>query len=244
MKKHPVIFGAWVSLLAALALCAAAAPVPRETAFHVAAHQLPGYFAGPWQLAGEYALENLSGDTVAYAFIFSKPSRQEFQSPEGGALAPTSFVARARARLRESGRPATGNMAELYGEDRFASIFVSAVDTEPPVLRCYRGLPPHLVKEADALDLVTKKRGAGAWRVRRRLMLGMFDEAYCLENAADTNAAVVVEMRSRSVATKTEAQARRPRRQTGTDETERIQMCRAAWRGFGVVTTNTAIRTP
>ena len=229
MKKHPVIFRAWVSLPVALALGAAAASVPRETAFHVAANQLPGYFAGPWQLADEYALENLSGDTVAYTFIFSMPSRQEFQSPESGALAPTSFVARARERLRGSGRPATGNTAELYGEDRFASILVSADDTEPPVLRCYRGLPPHLVKEADALDLVTKKRGAGAWRVRRRLMLGLFDEAFCLGNAADTNAAEIVDMRTGAVLSKAEAETRGRAKKVAGQDRERVRMCREAW---------------
>ena len=198
----------------------------------MAAHQLPGYFAGPWQLAGEYALENLSGDTVAYTFIFSKPARQVTPSPEGGSLAPASFVARARERLRGSGRPATGNTAELYGEDRFASILVSADDTEPPVLRCYRGLPPHLVKEADALDLVTKKRGAGAWRVSRRLMLGMFDEAFCLENAADTNAAEIVDMRTGAVLSKAEAETRGRTKKVAGQDRERVRMSREAWRAL------------
>ena len=229
MKKNPVIFGVWVSLLVATALCAAAAPVPRETAFHVAANQLPSYFAEPWQLADEYALENLSGDTVAYTFIFSKPSQQEFSSSEGEALAPTSFVARARERLRGSGRPVTGNTTELYGEDRFASILVSADDTEPPVLRCYRGLPPHLVKEAETLVLVTKKRGSGAWRVRRRLMLGLFDEAFCLENAADTNAAEIVDMRTGAVLSKAEAETRGRAKQVAGQDRERVRMCREAW---------------
>ena len=215
-------FGLLFPLLAACA--AVAEPVARDTAFLVASGQLPAYYPGPWQLSDEYRLENLSGETVAYTFIFRKKDANPVD-----AVAPTSFVQRARSRLKGEGVTATENTPELYGEALFASIVISAEDTEPPLLRCFQGLPSHVVKEAAALALVAKKRGPAAWRVKHRLMLGMFDEAFCLENAEDAAAAQVVDMRTGTLLTKAEVELRVRARQAAPGDAERVRMCRAAW---------------
>lgn len=224
-RKTELARGFGLLFLLPAACAALAEPVARDTAFLVASCQLPAFYPGPWQLSDEYRLENLAGGTVAYTFIFRKKDAKP-----GEAVAPTSFVQRARSRLKGEGVPATENAPELYGEALFASIVISADDTEPPLLRCFQGLPPHVVKEEAALALVAKKRGPAAWRVKHRLMLGMFDEAFCLENAEDAAAAQVVDMRTGTLLTKAEAELRvRARRQTSPGDAERVRMCRAAW---------------
>ncbi len=227
-KKRARILSFLLSFLGVLP--GVADSVTRDTAFQVASSQLPSFYPGTWRLSDEYAMENLSGETLAYTFIFAKTDAQTAKTAEFRTLAPTSFVARARLRLKEGGQSVTGNSPELYGETLFASIIISAKDTEPPVLRCFQGLPVHVVKEEDALALVAKERGAGAWRVSRRLMLGLFDEAFCLENADDASAAQVVDMRSGSVVTKADAQGRSRMKKHGiADDAERVRLCKAAW---------------
>ena len=121
----------------------------------------------------------------------------------------------------------TGNTSELYGENRFASIVVSADDTEPPVLRCFLGLPPHVVKESDALALAAKTGGA-AWRVRHCLMLGLFDEAFSLETTTGSTA-LVVEMRTRSSTSLADAKARALAKRVADPDPERVRKCQEAW---------------
>ena len=207
-----------------------AAPVARDTAYQVAVSQLPGFYPGSWQLSGEYALESLSGETQAFIFMFSRASKLGVAGADTPALAPTSFVARTRSRLKAEGRTVNGHAPELYGESAYASIVISADDAEPPVLRCFQGLPAQVVKEEDALALVAKKGGAGSWRVSRRLMLGMFDEAFCLEDVSGAHGEQVADMRSGAVLPTSEALSRAPRKQAAADDAERVSRCQAAWR--------------
>ncbi|MDD5705782.1 MAG: hypothetical protein PHR35_07635, partial [Kiritimatiellae bacterium] len=156
--------GATMTLALLTAATLVAAPVQRDTAFRAASAELPTFFPGTWQSAGEVAMYNLSGETVAYTFIFARQNTNAGEPAQE--REPAAFVAKARERLAANGKTVTGDAAELYGESLFASIVISAVDTEPPVLRCFLGLPPHLVKERDALALASKGGGAGIWRVR------------------------------------------------------------------------------
>ena len=54
---------------------------------------------------------------------------------------PAGFVAKGRAKLAGDGKSASSDEPDLYGQGRFASIVISAADTEPVVLRCFKGLP-------------------------------------------------------------------------------------------------------
>lgn len=221
----------WLLACCVAAFRLAADPVSLETARRVAVARLPAFYAGSWRLADEYALENLSGETVAYTFVFSKSAQTSVAASGLRTLAPTSFVAKARANLKRAGKNVTGNSPELYGADTYASIVISADDTEPPVLRCFTGLPSEVVKETDALELISKQSGSGAWRVRRRLMLGMFDEAFLIENTAETSVVQVVDMRTGSVVTKAAALSRASvKKAAAVKDADRVRLCQAAWR--------------
>ena len=216
-----------ICLLAFAAVAATAAPVSRDEALRAAERELPGFFGGSWRPAGEIALFDLSETVAAYAFIFTDASAPALAgAPEEQ---PTGFVARARAGLAAAGRMVTGAESELYGADRFATIVIAADDTEPVVLRCFRGLPPQLVKEADAPGLAGQ--GGGAWRVKHHLMLGFFDEAYLLENA-DGTAEQIVDLRTRSSATKTALREREVARKQAAADPERIRLCQDAWKPY------------
>lgn len=247
-QNQSVIMLAGLVLAGAFAFRAAADPVARDSACRVATSQLPSFFSGTWRLADEFTLEDLAGTTVAYTFIFARTVKQGVGA-EATAVAPTSFVARARGSLKAAGKPVNGNTPALYGEDHYASIVISADDTEPPVLRCFLGLPAQVVKEQDALELVEKRQGAGSWRIGRRLMLGMFDEVFVLQNGADTDAAQVVDTRSGAVVPMADAQARAKARKAAqkTDD-DRARLCRDAWReavsksGTGAAADNAPVR--
>ncbi len=95
--------------------------------------------------------------------------------------------------------------------------------------RCFKGLPPQVVKEAEALTLGAKANGGGTWRVRHGLMLGLFDEAFLLEPTTGAGRALVVDMRTRSVVPLEEAQARAHTKRAAVADPERIRQCQAAW---------------
>lgn len=207
-----------------------AAPVQRDDAYLAANTELPRFFAGPWQLAGELTLHNLSGDTVAYTFMFARPKAQA----AGILQTPAAFLTQTRERLSVSGKTVTGDATELYGEDVFASIVISADNTEPPILRCFKGLPPHVVKEADALAMAAKSSGTDAWRVRHCLMLGLFDESFSLETATDTASALVVDMRTRTIMPHADALARAKAKQARVPDAQLVLKCQEAWNTYRV----------
>jgi hypothetical protein len=217
-------------MLLALLLSASrlpAAPVAVEVARCAASNELPRFFAGPWKPSGEFALHDLAGGTVAHAFMFVRtaPAADAAADP-----APAAFVAGARARLAQGGKAVAGTEHELYGADRYATIMISADDTEPVVLRCFQGLPPHVVREADALDLAGKSRGAGAWRVHRYLMRSMFDEGFAVKT--DPAAApLVVDLRNRTVESVEDA-GKRTRRAAAAADAERVRLCQEAWKPY------------
>ena len=232
--------GACAAAFAALALCAA--PVQRDVACQVASSQLPVFFEGSWQLADEFELFDLTGTVAAYTFVFSRPRPQ---AEEGaGTVSPAAFVAKARDRLTAAGKAVSGNEAELFGESRYASIVISADDTEPPVLRCYLGLPPHVVKEKDALAVVSKFKGGGVWQMRRRLMLGLFDEAFLCGNDKALSADVVVEMRSGAVVSKAEADTVAHGKKAAAPDPERCRLCQEAWRSLASASKSAAAKQP
>lgn len=229
-----------VACFAALAL--RGAPVERDTAFQVAASQLPVYFEGAWALADEFELFNLDGNVVAFTFVFS---RQQKQAGDGdGSASPADYVAKTRERLTADGQAVSGNEAELYGESNYASIVISADDTEPPVLRCYLGLPPHVVKEKNALAMVSKSKGGGVWQMRRRLMLGLFDEAFLCGKAGALSADVVVEMRSGAIVSKTEADTIARGKKAVAPDPERRRLSQEAWRSLASASKAAAAKQP
>jgi hypothetical protein len=209
-----------------------AAPVRREDAFRAANHELPGFFSGLWELRDELMLYDLSGGVVAFMFTFQNSQPQ----PNGiaGAMVPSEFVAKKRKALGDRGVTVSGVEPELYGQDTFATIVISAVDTEPVVLRCFQGLSPHVVKVADAAALASKPGGAAKlastapWQVRHCLMLGLFDEAFYLATSDGTREAIV-DMRTRSVTTPDKARARASVKRQIIPDSERVRMCQKAW---------------
>lgn len=210
------------------ALAAPAAPVARDDAFRAAEIELPRFFPGEWTAADEVPLSDLNGAVAAYAFIFERAAKRS-----AAAEAPAAFVARARATLAAAGAEATGYEAELRGEERYATIVIAADDAEPPVLRCHLGLPGHIVREANAVALAGRARSGGAWRVRRPLMLGFFDEAFVVEPAAGTGEALVVDLRTQAAVPEREAQARAQLRKAAVaSDPERERLCAEAWQPY------------
>lgn len=221
------------SFLAALCLLAfrlPAEPVGRAAAAAAAADRLPQFFAGVWKPAGDYPLYDLAGTVAAYTFMFER-NGQEHKAARRNT--PAEFVAERRVKLGGPEKAENGNHPELYGAERFATIVISADDTEPPVIRCFLGLPPQLVKETEAEALAQRAHGRGRWRVRRRLLLGMFDEAFECEDAEGGNQALLVEMRTGKTLPLAEAAARaNAKRQAVDPDPERERQCREAWAPF------------
>lgn len=218
-----------LSFLLVFNLCAE--PVGREAAAAAAAARLPQFYPGEWVPAGDYTLYDLAGGIAAYTFMFERSAKAAHA--QGRRETPAEFVAARRAAIGESVIKARGNSPELYGAERFAAIVISADDTEPPVLRCGLGLPPQLVKERDAEALAKSAYAQGRWRVRRRLMLGMFDEAFECEDEEGREAPLVVEMRTGKTLPLAEAAERgRAKRKQAAAEPERERLCREAWAPF------------
>jgi len=216
-----------VLLLLSLASAAKAAPVSHDEAFRVATAELPGFYTGNWNPAGEILLHNLSGDVTAFIFMFDRTQKlsNKDQTP-----APAAFVAKARTDLAAAGIVVSGYESELRGADRYATIVISADDTEPPVLRCFLGLPPQVVREVEVLALAAdNKGGAGSWRVRHCLMLGFFDEAFLVEPTTGSKEALVVDLRMRAVVTEKEAKTRALTKRAAAPDPELIRMSQNAW---------------
>jgi|GEM_PF-2785954 hypothetical protein len=210
------------------ALAAPAAPVARDDAFRAAEAELPRFYPGEWAAADDVPLYDLNGAVAAYAFIFERGAKRR-----AAAETPAAFVAKARADIAAAGEGATGYEPELRGEDRFATIVVAADDTEPPVLRCHLGLPGHLVREANALALADRAQRGVAWRVRRPLLLGFFDEAFVLEPASGAGEALVVDLRTQAAVPEREAQARAQlRKAAAAPDPERERLCAEAWQPY------------
>lgn len=224
--SRTLILSIVVTLLVNVALYAA--PVTRDTALQAAMDELPGFFAGSWQWADEETLHDLSGGTVAYMFMFRKEQAQVKVNDASQPLEPIAFVASKRKVLSKQGVSVSGNESDLYGQDVFASIVISAVDTEPVVLRCFRGLPSHVVKSADAMGLATETAPDSTWRVRHCLMLGLFDESFSLETA-DGASELIVDMRTQSVTTPAKAKAKVSVKKQVALDAERVRMCQNAW---------------
>jgi hypothetical protein len=214
-----------------LAVSVKASPVSKDEALRAATSELPGFFNGPWQQAGEFPLHNLEEETVAYTFIFARA-----QSVKGGAaesLIPSEYITKKRQSLTDAGKSVSGNESVLYGSEHFASIVISADDTEPVVLRCFLGLPAQEVKRADACALAARKNGAAAWRVSQSLMLGLFDEAFCVEKE-DGSERLVVDMRSGAVVTYAAAKAVALKKKRAVADDELIRLCKIAWSKYRV----------
>ncbi len=214
---------ALMSLMLPVAL--RAEQVSRDEAYAAAVFELPSFFAGEWTPAGDIPLHTMSGDVVAFMFMFRRTQKAQ----ESGAVdEPFGFVEKARADIAGKGKEVSGYETELRGEDRFATIVISADDGEPPVIRCFRGLPPHVVRQKEALALAAGK-GGGVWRVRRCLMLGFFDEAFAVEPAGGSGEALVVELRMRVVESEKEARARGQVKKMAVRDMELVRMCQKAW---------------
>ena len=217
-----------VGMALGMALAAPAAPVARDDAFRAAESELPRFYPGAWTAADELPLYDLDGAVAAYAFIFERAAKRG-----AAAEAPAAFVARARAAVAAAGAEATGYETELRGEDRYATIVIAADDAEPPVLRCHLGLPGHVVRAANAAALAGRARSGGAWRVRRSLMLGFFDEAFVVEPAAGAGDALVVDLRTQAAVPEREARARAQlRKAAAAPDPERERLCAEAWQPY------------
>lgn len=229
MSMNRARYLAMASLWMAAAI-SMAEPVLRQEAYRAARSELPGFFPGPWKSTGEIVLKDLEGSAAAYLFMFKSTGTDVV--PISDDSTPAEYVARTRARLKLTGNAVSGSTRALYGEDRFASIVISADDEEPIVLRCFKGLSPHLVKEADAVSLAARKGGGGTWRVREYLMLGLFDEAFSIETDAD-GSTLVVDTRTGTVLTHSEAKTRAIEKQREKRSNSELRgRCRQAWRAY------------
>ena len=222
-KTHVRQFYLGITLLSmSLASAVQAAPVSRGEAFRAATAKLPSFYAGNWNPAGEILLHNLSGDVTAFIFMFDRAQKLSDKTP-------ATFVEKARTDLAAAGKTVSGYEPELRGADRYATIVISADDTEPPVLRCFLGLPPQVVREANALALAADKGGAGSWSVRHYLMLGFFDEAFAVEPSVGSKETLIVDLRMRAVVTEKEAKTRALTKRAAAPDPELIRMSQKAW---------------
>ncbi len=209
-----------IALVAGMPTGMTGAPVDRAAALRAAADRLPTFFSGSWLRVDDFSMVDPEGTTRAYTVVFH-------QGDTRNAASPANFLARVRQQKRAAGRQINENSSDLYGSDRYASIVVSADDTEPVVIRCYRGLPATLVK-LEAAQKLARATGKSDLRLAQHLMLGMFDETVLLESP-DGSERVVVDMRTRTTTSLQEAQTRAKRKTGVTRSKKFIEQCRMAW---------------
>lgn len=210
---------------------AAAEPVARNTAYHAARTELPGFFPGQWEPADEIILHDINENIVAYAFVFIRNGKTAAAN-NTSYKKPADFVEAQRAELTQAGKQINGNNPELYGEDRYATVFISADDTEPPVLRCFLGLPPQLVK-AEKARTMSKEHAGGEWRIRTFLMQGLFDESFVLESTANPENLLLADTRVNQIMTTAEATTRAAgMKESNVEDSAKASLCKKAWQQY------------
>lgn len=203
-----------------------AAEVRKEEARYAANAYLPEFYPGEWHLVQELPMYDLNGVVKAYIFIFPPAARQaESES------SPTNFLACRQAERLAAGQTVSGYEPELLGEDRFAGIMISADDQEPPVLRCFKGLPPQLTRQVTVNQLAGQQAGSGRWQVRHALMLGFFDEAFVVDPEGKGES-LVVDARSRVAVSESAAKARAAKVALVAADPEIVRLSQASWAGL------------
>ncbi len=204
------------------------AQVDRDVALLAAQTTLPSFFPGSWTPVDELDLHLPSGGLAVYVFVFEKENTRDGLRLAAGSPSPSDFVIQARQAMEAEGQTVSGREEPLYGLDRYATIYISADDSEPPVLRCFEGLPTLLVRSENALQRAGRQTGSNGWRIHRLLMTGLFDETYELEHQDLPGDSLVVELRSATVRSMTETERKRHAVKPAEDS-ERQRLSRKAW---------------
>jgi len=163
MKK--VIFGILIFLILVLVGCLnenneiKSKTINLELAEFVAKDYLPKYYPGDYEVLDHIDMYDLEGKLAAYAFIFKK-SGFKLDSLEEMKL------------LVEE----TESVPEKYFTEETATVVVSAINTESPLMRCYRGLPQIFVAESDIENFI--KEEYSEYNKERIIFLNPLDIAY------------------------------------------------------------------
>ncbi len=204
-------------------------PVSRATALRAATTELPRFFAGEWKLHDEFVLYDVDLQPAAYAFVFSR----EDLIKEAVLELPDGLVPKKRP-VRDITRPDTAAGQEDPDKQQFSTIFISARDSEPPVIRCFRGIPPRQDTEERALALAGETMPQNdVSPVIRHLMLGFFDEAVAIISEDDPDDALVADLRGNRTFPLAEVRERAAAISNAMEpDPERISLSRQAWRKY------------
>lgn len=201
-------------------------PVSRETALRAATTELPRFFPGNWKLHEEFVLYDIDLQPAAYAFVFSREDQIKeavFELPEG-------FVPKKHP-SRNPDRQNTEIVPKENDHRQYSTIFISALDSEPPVIRCFSGLPPQRHNEERALTMADAEMPQNdASPVVRHLMLGFFDEAVAIINKEAPDSALVADLRGNQVLPLEEVRARVEEVKAQREpDPELVRLSRLAW---------------
>jgi hypothetical protein len=144
-----------------------AAIVDVNVAIVAAADYLPYYYPGNWQYFKHFVCYDINGVPAAYAIVFRDPNSQiadvnqldtaiaDFRQKRQDAkellhrriveLAPQD--ANSDETAKKLRKEESKFIRSQYFTSVFATVITSAVETEPVIQRCYRGLPEFLVKQ-------------------------------------------------------------------------------------------------
>ena len=210
------------------AAAALSAPVGRPTALRAADAELPGFFPGQWELEDELVLYDLDLTAAAYTFTFRRSDLIKEQPLELAAeIAGKKKLPPAAPGRQE---PAATQPPE---HQQYATIVISARDSEPPVIRCFRGQPPQRANEQRALALAREAAPQYAPSTIHHLLLGFFDEAVAIISEDDPDDALVADLRGNRTFPLAEVRERAAAISNAMEpDPERISLSRQAWRKY------------
>jgi hypothetical protein len=156
---------------------------------------LPYYYPGDWQYFDRFVCYDINGLPAAYAIVFCDPNGRirdvnQLQSAISSLRQKHQDVKeRLQARLMElqtqdanaddvvnSLRKEESKLIRSqYFTGTFATVMTGAVETEPVVIRCYRGLPDFLVKQQEIEELVSASFSAKKLRTGRLVYFSPVD---------------------------------------------------------------------
>jgi hypothetical protein len=193
-----------------------------NVAIIAAADYLPSYYPGDWQYFDHFVCYDINGVPAAYTIIFRDPNalladmnelntsmenlRQRHRDTENriserlAALPPQD--ANSDETLKSIRKEKSKLIRSQYFTGAFATVMTAAVETEPVLLRCYRGLPDFLVKQAEMQEQVEANFPDQKFKLQHLIYFNPVDIRY---EVSETEAAVK--------ATQLEEKRQRPVRQ-------------------------------
>jgi len=148
--------------------------VDANVAVVAAEDYLPYYYSGDWQYFEYFICYDINGLPASYAIVFRDPNsnitdinqlntsldqlRQKREDVRGRLNARLASLPPEDANSDDIVRNIRKEESKLirsqYFTNIFATVMTSAVETEPVIIRCYRGLPDFFINKADLQERV------------------------------------------------------------------------------------------